>query len=89
MAEMTYSNESEGDDIAPAPVYVAILDPVPDEAMISEAMGISVDEVRAADHIEMVHERELAPGTPDIVGIHRAIHQGGYDGHTHAWEAHL
>lgn len=68
-------------------LYVAAdLDPQIDEIMISDAMGITVDDVRHADHIEIMHERELAPGTTRLREMHWAMHQNGFDDHDHTWE---
>lgn len=40
--------------------------------------------MEAADHIEMVHERELAPGTTDLVAMHEKMHADRDDwGHSH------
>lgn len=40
-----------------------------------------LDEV---DHIELVHERELAPGTTGIAAMHRQMHAARDDwGHSH------
>jgi hypothetical protein len=37
-----------------------------------------------ADHIEMDHERELAPGTTGLLEMHRAMHRQRDDwDHTH------
>lgn len=39
-----------------------------------------------ADHIEMVHERELAPGA-DVMAIHLDMHARRDDwGHDHGWD---
>lgn len=95
MAEDNYEAErGEGDDIeqdrrrlaeAEGPEVFADLGPVFDEdAVVNAVNGLTVMDVRIAEHLEMVHEIELAPGTTDLNGIHASRHGLGED-HTHVW----
>jgi len=62
--------------------------PVYAETEISAECGLTIEGVRLADHIEMMHERELAPGTTeaDLFLMHWAMHPEHMDDHDHSWE---